>query len=55
MSKQPENHAGSGLDRPAPKTLVEKVTEGLKKIVPDNPTPAQKPETGPATIIPPAD
>ena len=55
MGKQAEDHVGSGLDKPDPKTLMEKVTDGLKKVVPSKPAPDQKPETGPATIMPPAD
>jgi hypothetical protein len=55
MAKQLEDHAGSGLDNPDPKILIEKVTDGLKKIVPSKPAPDQKPESVPATVIPPAD
>ena len=52
-----DDHSGSGLDKPERKTLIEKVGDGLKKIVPSpspRPAPAEKPEVAP-TVMPPAD
>lgn len=56
MSKT-DDHAGSGLDKPEPKSLIDKVGDGLKKMVPSKsarPAPAEEPEVAP-TIMPPAD
>jgi hypothetical protein len=54
---RPDDNAGSGLDKPEPRTLVEKMGDRLKKIVPSpspRPAPAEKPDVAP-TIMPPAD
>ena len=32
FKKKTDDHAGSGIDKPAPKTLVEKVVEALKDV-----------------------
>ncbi len=34
MAKATDQHAGSGIDKPDPKTLLEKVGDGLKSILP---------------------
>lgn len=34
MAKTPDDHAGSGLDKPDPKTLLEKAKDGLKAVLP---------------------
>ena len=34
MAKQPDDHAGSGLDKPDPKTLLEKAKDGIKAVLP---------------------
>lgn len=54
MANKPDDHAGSGVDKPDPKTLREKIGDGLKKIMPDKPAPGEEPEVAP-TIMPPAD
>ncbi len=32
FKKKTDDHAGSGIDKPAPKTLVEKVVEAVKDV-----------------------
>ena len=54
MAKKPQDHAGSGIDKPDPKTLVEKIGDRLGKIVPEKPPQQDPPEVAP-TIVPPAD
>jgi hypothetical protein len=54
MVKKPEEHAGSGLDKPSAKTLTEKIGDGFRKIVPERSSQKKEPEVAP-TIIPPAD
>ena len=53
--KSEDHHAGSGLDKPDPKTLTEKITDTVKATLPS----AQKTNrnaVGPnATEIPPSD
>lgn len=34
LAKTPDDHAGSGLDKPDPKTLLEKAKDGLKAVLP---------------------
>lgn len=34
MAHKPDDHAGSGLDKPDPKSLLEKVGDGLKAVLP---------------------
>jgi len=34
MAKTPDEHAGSGLDKPDPKSLLEKARDGLKAVLP---------------------
>lgn len=34
MAKKPVEHAGSGIDKPDPKTLLERVGDGLKSVLP---------------------
>ena len=33
MTANPEEHAGSGIDKPDPKSLLEKVGDGLKSVL----------------------
>ncbi len=53
MAKVSDEHAGSGIDKAHPKTLAEKIGDGLKKLVPEKPA-QEEPEVAP-TIMPPAD
>jgi hypothetical protein len=34
MASKPDDHAGSGLDKPDPKTLLEKAKDGIKAVLP---------------------
>ena len=55
MAKETD-HAGSGLDKPPPKTIAEKIGDAVKSIMP-KPEPSQPTDTGSGTIqtLPPAD
>ncbi len=60
MTKHDEHHAGSGLDKPDPKTLLEKLGDGVKAVLPKKPEPAppipqSAGQMGSGTIVPPAD
>jgi hypothetical protein len=52
---KPDDHAGSGIDKPDAKGLLEKFSEGVKSILEKKPAPTPPGQTGPAIIIPPAD
>lgn len=39
MAKETEPHPGSGIDKPDPKTMLEKVGDSLKSVVPKKPAP----------------
>jgi hypothetical protein len=60
MTTKSEDHAGSGVDQPDPKTLKEKIGDTRKVILPKSdvrnprPNPAELSEVAP-TIVPPAD
>lgn len=47
FKKKEDDHAGSGIDKPAPKTIVEKVMETVKSVgqggAPVPPDPAKTP------------
>lgn len=47
-----DDHAGSGIDKPDPKTLMEKLGDGVKAVLPKKPAPEAQTA---ATIVPPAD
>lgn len=49
MTKTPDEHAGSGLDKPDPKTILEKVGDGIKAVLPKKEPEAPKP-TGNGTV-----
>ena len=52
MAKTHEDHAGSGLDKPDPKTLLEKLGDGVKSVLPQGKTvqPTKEVETGNGTM-----
>lgn len=56
MADKSDEHAGSGLDKPDPKTLVQKVKDGVRSILPDKastpgkPSPTQPPEVAPIIV-----
>jgi hypothetical protein len=49
---KPDDHAGSGVDKPDPKTLLERLGDSVKSVLPKKPEPGQ---TGTGTVVPPAD
>jgi len=52
-----DDHAGSGIDKPDAKSLLEKFSDGVKSILEKKPAPqSQKgPDAVANTIVPPAD
>ena len=48
MATKPDDHAGSGIDKPDPKSLLEKLGDGVKAVMPRKPEPEQ-PNPKPAT------
>jgi hypothetical protein len=51
----PNDHAGSGIDQAHPKSLLEKLGDGAKSVLPKKPEPQPPGQTGPGIIVPPAD
>jgi len=49
FSKKPDDHVGSGLDKPDPKSLVEKVIETVKTVS----QPGTPPVPGDGAPVPP--
>jgi len=47
------DHAGSGIDQPDAKGLLEKFNEGVKSILSKKPEP--EPQTGMGAVVPSAD
>jgi hypothetical protein len=54
--KNEDQHAGSGLDKPDPKTLTEKIADTVKAALPAKDNKAKNEMADPAALdIPPAD
>ncbi len=47
LFKKPDDHAGSGIDKPDPKSIKEKVSDVVKAIVPAPPPAEPVPAKGP--------
>ena len=50
MASKPDDHAGSGIDKPDPKSLMEKLGDGVKAVLPKKPD--AKPAGGDASRPP---
>jgi hypothetical protein len=54
MSKD-SDHPGSGLDKPEPKTVLEKLSDGVRSVLPKKPDQRPAGQTGVGVVVPPAD
>jgi len=50
-----KDHAGSGIDQPDPKSLLERIGDGVKSALPKKPKPEPLGQARRGMIVPPAD